>query len=423
MSYQPQPFFEHPNLKTPIALIVDDPAPCINPVWYFRRQVDKQESPVFCKTIPLAFMEEWCHWTEAEGIRGDFTVLPYPAGLGRIDESLEGYDTAELQAWMELARKHVAPRFDIHCEILTHTMAMDLSTWKLRDVSEHDWINKQDEETLAVYFAAAMRILKEAGLPNFGLTQPCYFGGDEAMYASALLAAEREVNGRSVSHNFNHVDGTSHYVPPRVTLLDAAAGEAVLSVWAATDDYVWNAQEPKKPESVMPPEIMADRFVTEDGRAGRVPRLLAGGGPIVLVTHWQSLYSNGSKLGLRVFREAVSRITALYADRLEWCKLSELCSRHLAAHTARVHSCADRKRLQVEVSSPFDTDILTLSIPTPWPLFRAPEVSIDGRPAPQAKTVDSLTAGAWLMRGSLVTASFPVKRNQTVSIEVVGTGE
>ena len=88
---------------------------------------------------------------------------------------MEGCDTEELRAWLGLAREAVAPQFDIHCEILTHTNALDLATGRLLPISEHEWTEAQDEETLADYFAAAMQILGEAGVPNHGLTQPCSY--------------------------------------------------------------------------------------------------------------------------------------------------------------------------------------------------------------------------------------------------------
>ena len=277
MPYAPKPYVEHPNLRPAIALIVDDPAPCINPLWYFRNQVDGQPEPVFAKTIPLDFMSDWCQWIGETGIRGDFTVLPYPAGLGRIDEKLEGYDTGELRDWVALAWAAVMPQFDIHCEILTHTRALDLQTWELLPVSEHEWTDQQDEATLANYFATAMQILGEAGLPNNGMTQPCYYNGDESMYARALLIAEKQVNGRKVTHNFLHNDNTAETVLPRITHLDEANSEAVVSIWAGTDDFIWNTQEPKSPEPTMSPEVLADRFLTADGTGGRLRATMAWG--------------------------------------------------------------------------------------------------------------------------------------------------
>lgn len=418
MPYLPQPYVEHPNLRAPIALIVDDPAPCINPLWYFRHQVDGQENPTHERAIPLDFMEEWCSWVRESGIRGDFTVLPFPAGLGRIDGTLEGFDAGEVRDWVALARQHIMPQFDIHCEILTHTNALDLNTKRLLPISEHEWIGEQDEATLTEYFAAAMQILGEAGLPNHGLTQPCDYHGDEAMYARAILAAEKRVNGRSVTHNFLYVDAVAPAVPPRITHLDTTNGEAVVSIWATTNDYIWGTQEQGQREQGMTPEALADRYLTADGQSGRLATLLAGGGPLVLVTHWQSLYSNGTRLGLRTYREIAARVAACWGGRVAWRKLSEITSHFLAARTARFETRATRDTAEVTVTSPFATDILTVSVPMPWPLTPTPTVRINGQAAAQAADAAALEVGTWLMRGSLLTVSLPLRANTAETIQI-----
>lgn len=422
MPLTPQPFVEHPNLRVPICLIVDDPAPCINPLWYFRHQVDGQAAPVYPRTIPLSFMESWCRWVSASGVRGDFTILPCPAGLGRIDQGLDGYDTGELRAWLRLAREAVVPQFDIHCEILTHTQALDVATGRLLPQSEHEWTDAQDEEALADYFALAMRILGEADVPNHGLTQPCTYRGDEALYARALLAAEKQVNGRCVTHNFLHMDSVSPFVPPRLTLLDEAAGEAVVSVWTGTDDEVWNTQEPNAPERTQAPETLADRLLTADGLGGRLAALRRGGGPIVMVTHWQSLYSGGTGLGLRVHQEVARRVASLWGGEVEWTKLSDMSRRFLAARTARWEAQAMADAVELTVSCPFGTDVLTLSVPTPWPLFQSPRVEIGGVPAAQARDAAHLQPGGWLMRGSLVTVSLPLAANTPARVTIRAQG-
>lgn len=416
MALTPCPFVEHPNLRVPIALIVDDPAPCINPLWYFRHQVDHQTDPVYPRTIPLSFMEEWCRWVSQSGVRGDFTILPYPAGLGRVDKALEGYSREELREWMRLAREAVMPQFDIHCEILTHTNALDLQTGRLLPVSEHGWTEAQDEDTLANYFAAAMQILADAGVPNHGLTQPCTYSGDEARYARALLAAEKRVNGRGVTHNFLHMDSVAPIVPPRLTHLDEAAGEAVVSVWTGTDDEIWNTQEPEGSERTQPPQTLADRFLTEDGQAGRLADLRRGGGPMVLVTHWQSLYSSGTGLGLRTYQELARRIASLWGNAVQWQKLSELSGQFLAAQTVRFGSRATPEEVAVTVSCPFAAEVLTFSVPTPWPLYHSPQVWVQGQPLPQVADAAHLSAGRWVMRGSLVTLSLALSPNQPVAV-------
>src|SRR5262249_35750102 len=162
----------------------------------------------------------------------------------------------------------------IHCEILTHTNALDLKTWTLLSPSEHGWMESQDEATLTAYFATAMQILADAGLPNHGLTQPCYYSGDEAMYARAILAAEKRVNGRRVTHNFLHSDSVAPCVPPRITHLDPAAGEAVVSVWTGIQDYIWGTQERDHAKQSQTPEQLADAYLTADGQSGRLAELL-----------------------------------------------------------------------------------------------------------------------------------------------------
>jgi hypothetical protein len=418
MAFEPQPYVEHANLRVPIALIVDDPAPCINPLWYFRHQVDGQAEPAHERTIPLDFMAAWCEWIKAAGIRGDFTVLPFPAGLGRVDDRLEGYDVAELRAWMDLARQVVAPQFDIHCEILTHTNALDLKSWQMLPISEHAWTDRQDEQTLADYFTAAMRILGDAGLPNNGLTQPCTYNGDESLYARALLAAEKRVNQRKVTHNFLHQDSVSHHVPPRITYLDEQAGEAVVSIWCATKDFIWNTQERNSPEATLSPQLLADRFLTEDGERGRLLTLLRGGGPLIIVTHWQSLYANGSRLGLDTYREVAARIENQFGAQVEWSKLSMIAQRFLAAQTVRMKAWATYDAVTLTVDCPFDSDILTISVPMPWPLTTGPEVAVDLRPYAQVDEPSDLRTGGWLMRGSVVTLSVPIVANVQTTITI-----
>ena len=422
MPLTPQPFVEHPNLRVPISLIVDDPAPCINPLWYFRSQVDGQSAPIYPRTIPLSFMDSWCRWVSDSGVRGDFTILPFPAGLGHIDRKLEGFDTGELQTWLRLAREAVVPQFGIHCEILTHTNALDVKTGRLLPTSEHEWTEKQGEEALGDYFASAMQILGEAGVPNHGLTQPCFFRGDEARYARALLAAEARVNERRVTHNFLHMDSVSPFVPPRITLLDEAAGEAVVSVWTGTDDEVWNTQEPGHLDQTQAPESLADRLLTADGSGGRLAELRRGGGPMVFVTHWQSLYSSGSGLGLRVHQEVAKRVAALWGREVEWCRLSDMTRRFLAARTVRWQVQMTSGEIEMTITCPFDTDVLTLSVPTPWPLYQSPRVEIGGQPAVQSPDAARLRAGGWLMRGSLVTVSLPLAANVPVQVTIRAEG-
>ena len=71
---------------------------------------------------------------------------------------------------------------------------------------------------------------------------------------------------------------------------------------------------------------VADRYLTEDGRGGRLAQLFDAGTPIVFHTHWQSLYSNGRRTGLRVLGEVGRRVASAWGDGVRWVKCSGLAA-------------------------------------------------------------------------------------------------
>jgi hypothetical protein len=63
---------EKPRLSVPASLIVDDPAPCINPFYYYRLQVDREGAERHEPRIPLDFLEQFADLCGAHGLRGKF---------------------------------------------------------------------------------------------------------------------------------------------------------------------------------------------------------------------------------------------------------------------------------------------------------------------------------------------------------------
>ena len=51
------------------------------------------------------------------------------------------------------------------------------------------------------------------------------------------------------------------------------------------------------------------------------------GHPVVLVTHWQSLYTQGTGLGLEGLCALAERIQKVFGNSLEWISCSELARR------------------------------------------------------------------------------------------------
>jgi len=311
--------------RLPVALIVDDPMPCVNPLYYFRLQVNQNSKPPLAKTIPVSLMEEFGKLVEEFGARGAFTIVPFPAGLGSIAQGLSGYDSAELKQWLDLARQYLRDGFDIHPEVLTHTMALNLETKKLLDVSEHDWMGEQNEETLTSYFVEALQILKSVELPAHGVTQPCYFRGDEDAYARAILNAEKLVNDRKQTHYFLDVFQSHPGRTPYCRIANADAGEFVVSI-PGVFDGLWPANDGETDA-----EKMADFFLTADGKSGHLARLATDRRPLVFSTHWQSLYGNGSLAGLHGLRILLERIDRHF-EGVEWMRLSEIADVTIKAH-------------------------------------------------------------------------------------------
>ncbi|GEM_PF-6694699 len=313
-----------------------------------------------------AFLEDFARWVVQTPVRGKFSVLPHPAGLGPITSGWEGYSRHELAAWLAIVRDRLMPRFDVTPEVLTHTRALDLASGTMLAQSEHDWMGRQDEDVLAHYMARSIALLDEVGLRPGGLTQPCYFRGDELVYAHAIQRAFREHGRSGVIYYFLHVRGRAAHVRPTVTLCDRARGSCVVSIPSATGDEFWPSQpaEARRRGLSQPATVdaMADRLIDARGERGRLVDLLRTESDLILLTHWQSLYSDGSGLGLRALAEVVDRIGGLLGDRVLWLRADDL-ARYVATAASVEHwlEVGDRQ-LEVHLDSPFACPGLTLDV-------------------------------------------------------------
>jgi hypothetical protein len=74
---------------------------------------------------------------------------------------------------------------------------------------------------------------------------------------------------------------------------------------------------------------------TEDGQGGRLARLQAAGTPMVLCTHWQSLFANGRRTGLLALDEVCRRVSRLWGDGVQWTTCNELAADVAAGRWAK----------------------------------------------------------------------------------------
>ncbi len=70
--------------------------------------------------------------------------------------------------------------------------------------------------------------------------------------------------------------------------------------------------------------ILADELITVDGRDGEIIHVLETGVYPIFITHWQSLFSNGLRTGLRALDEVGRRVQATLSDRVEWMSFEQL---------------------------------------------------------------------------------------------------
>ena len=76
-----------------------------------------------------------------------------------------------------------------------------------------------------------------------------------------------------------------------------------------------------------------DRLVSPDGKTGRIRQLIDTGFPVVIVTHWQSLYTQGTGLGLEGLSILAERIQKVFGTSFEWVTCFEMARRYAESLT------------------------------------------------------------------------------------------
>ena len=308
--------------KIPISLIIDDPAPRVFVYYEHANTRFTKDGRPLVDEVPNGFLDDFCKVIRERGIRGKFSVVPMPGGRGDIVSGIPGFDKAEVDAWIQTVRDCVAKQFSICPEILTHAKAVDLETGGLLDMNENAWARTQNAQTLTPYIAKALELHRQAGLPATGVTSPWDFGIEvEDEYVRAISAAFDQVLGIKDSWYFLRSLNGVENARPWVALNED--GRRVVSVPATTNDHIWQTMNTTDTSENYVSSV-ADELITADGTAGESIDVLNLGGWPILITHWQSLFSNGLATGLRVLDEVGRRIEEHLSDRVEWMSSEEI---------------------------------------------------------------------------------------------------
>lgn len=317
-------------MPVPITLLVDDSCPLIHVYRYHwedvhhRKPLTDDGRPLL-DTIPNSFLDRFCDVVETRGMAGKFSIVPAPAGRGDIVRGIEGHDPAETRQWIETAKKRLSNRFDFTPEGITHNLAVNLRAGGYFEQGESDWSQTQTRETLEPYLVHQLALLREAGIDATGVTSPWVFGiRVEPAYVASIAAAQKAVYGRTFSWYFLHMLHDNPHARPWIALEEA--GTALVSIPSTTDDVFWRTINCPRTD----PEYIgstADLLLTADGSSGKLRSVIDGGGWPILLTHWQSLFSNGTEAGLGVLDEVGRRVQVSLGEEVEWVSCLEIAAR------------------------------------------------------------------------------------------------
>lgn len=282
--------------------------------------------------MPLPLLHQFADFVEECDVRGKFTMLPCPAGMGRIDRQTRAYSAADLQELLAVVRERIAPRFDITPEVLTHTMAFDLNTEALLPHSERAWIAHLSAtgrvDDLQTYFHQAYTILHNVGLHARGLTigglpdpsgiaQGQVIDNHRENVARALLAVEQEFSP-GVADSFLYT-GTPPVIPsneiamaPEV-IYTSPKGERMYELIAGIDEQLLPCYRGTG-------DIAAetDKLVSPDLASGVYIDCIEKRGSLVMLAHAQTMMSLNTGQGFQVLRNAVRRLRERYGAQLVW---------------------------------------------------------------------------------------------------------
>jgi hypothetical protein len=409
----------NPRARVPVSIIVDDSTCLVN--------LNKFAVPQFAAVserhaiydwrswpdeIPDDFVRKFGDWAGENGVKGKYSIVPYPACVGRLDGELPGWTHREVQASIRLVQERIMPNWDIHPEMVTHTRVIDTKTGhpyperSLKFMENWEWSVNRSVDELADYFNYALTILKNVGLPCEGVTTPGGFGSRaRPQLAQATLESCRSVFKTEIPHYFRdlYAEGDKSVAPQIYYAkdLEGPDPQCSVSIIGCTGDWTggWNNT---------PPEGV-DKFITPDLKSGRMVEVIDRGEPAIMVCHWTGIHWNGQELGLKVFQEVVKRLHQRY-DHLLWMKLSEIARYWAAKELTTITAKAG----EISLRAPYACPHFTLSIQSPAPPV-PPKLAASSGPQElkQVPNVLSLQSGTWTRDGDRTLLCFDLPKGSS----------
>jgi hypothetical protein len=357
----------NPRNRIPVSFIIDDSTALVNMAYYgipqFKEvfpqqyQQDWQKLP---QEIPDDFVREFRDWCGENGVKGKYSMVPYPACTGWLHRFIPGWSKADLNESLKLVRETMTDNWDIHPEMISHTRVINTKTglpfpFATPEYMENwEWSQNKSADELADYIGFALNVLKEAGFTCEGITTPGGFGSKNMEnLALGTLEAQRSVYQTEIPHFFRNVitDPRKSVEPElfHVSGLDTNDPRCSVHIIGCTDDWFggWDGLNPGDP----------DKFITPDLSSGRMVDVIDRQEPAIMVCHWPGIYYNGEKTGFNILKTIVGRLHKKY-DNLYWMTLSEI-SRYWAAKKL---TTVELDKNKILFSAPFSSKEFTVRI-------------------------------------------------------------
>ena len=407
----------NPQLRVPLSFIIDDSTCLVNMGHYCMPQFataypdrDSYKKPwqTWPREIPDSFVREFGQWCANHGVKGKYSIVPYPACVGWLDRELPGWSRRQLQDSLKLVRELMVPNWDIHPEMITHTRVINLKTGRpLEEISPATMENsyprtKKSVDELAAYLAYALRILKNCDLPCEGVTTPGGFGNlVKSELSLAVHEAVRDVFGSELPHYFKYVVNGEESTQPKlehVRSLDSSDPKVTVNVPACTGDWFGGWDGDRQSEG--------DRYANQNATGGRMVELIKRGEPAVMLCHWPGMYTQGTKQGFAAFKKVVLALEARYHKQTIWMKISEIARYWAAKKLTRI----EQAKQKITFQAPFGTPRFTVR--APLPVTAAPKLTIQGRNVPLESVTQThlLKAGKWIRDSEGVVICFDLPR-------------
>lgn len=324
----------NPRGKVPVSFIIDDSTALVNLAYFGIPQFAevfpdqyKQDWRSLPREIPDSFVMEFIEWCDLHGVKGKYSIVPYPACTGWLHRFIPGWSKKDLESSLSLVRTHVTKNWDIHPEMISHTRVIDIRTGLPYPhatpgfMENWEWSQEKSRDELAAYMSYALNVLKEVGFYCDGVTTPGGFAHrNKINLAAATHDAVRENYGATVSHFFRDVvTDKNESVAPVVMHHENVGGfypSCSVHIIGCTGDWFggWDGLTPGDP----------DKFITDDLKTGRMVEVIDSGEPAIMVCHWPGIYYINEKTGFRIFKTVVSRLEQKYGKSILWMKLSEI---------------------------------------------------------------------------------------------------